>query len=95
MMNIKVLGPGCGNCKRLLEVTKDALKELNKEAELEYITDIGVMVSYGIMGSPALMINDKVVSQGRIISKDDVIKLINNNEVIAPKASSCGCGGNC
>jgi small redox-active disulfide protein 2 len=94
-MNIKVLGPGCFNCKRLFEVTKEALKELNKEVELEYITDISVMVSYGIMGSPALMINDKVVSQGRVLSKGDVIKLIETNEVLESKVSGCSCGKNC
>lgn len=94
-MNIKVLGPGCKNCKKLFELTKEAIKELNVEIELEYIDDIEKMISYGIMSSPALVINEKVASQGRLISKDDIIKLIKGNTITKTEEAKCCCGGKC
>lgn len=80
-MNIKVLGSGCASCKKLFEITKKAVSELDQNIEVEYITEIEKMVSYGIMGSPAIVINEKVISQGRVISKEDVLKLIQKNEI--------------
>lgn len=94
-MNIKVLGPGCSNCKKLHESAMEAIKELNSNINLEYVTDIEKMVTYGIMSSPALVINEKVVSQGRVLSKEDVIKLIQSNETLKPVKGTCDCGGNC
>jgi len=78
-MLIKVLGPGCSNCKKLHNFVIEAINEVDKNIDLEYVTNIEEMVSYGIMSSPALMINDKVVSQGRILNKKDIIKLIELN----------------
>ena len=63
-MEIKVIGPGCANCKRLLEVTKQAVKEAGIETEIEYVTDIQKMVEMGIIQTPALAINGKVVLSG-------------------------------
>ena len=63
-MEIKVIGPGCANCKRLLEVTKQAVKEAGHETEIEYVTDIQKMVEMGIIQTPALAINGKVVMAG-------------------------------
>lgn len=94
-MTIKVLGPGCANCKKLHESVLEAIKELNSNIELEYVTDIEKMVSYGIMWSPALVINEKVVSQGRVLNKEDIIKLIESNETLEPVKGTCDCGGNC
>lgn len=94
-MNIKVLGPGCSNCKKLHESVVEAIKELNSNIDLEYVTDIEKMLTYGIMGSPALVINEKVVSQGRVLSKEDIIKLIQSNETLEPVKGTCDCGGNC
>ena len=94
-MIIKVLGPGCSNCKKLHDSVLNAIKELNGSVEVEYVTDIEKMVSYGIMSSPALVINEKVVSQGRLLGKEDIIKLINSNESLEPVKGTCNCGGNC
>lgn len=94
-MTVKVLGPGCANCKKLHESAMEAIKELNSNIDLEYITDIEKMVSYGIMASPALVINEKVVSQGRLLKKEDIIKLIQSNETLMPIKGTCNCGGNC
>ncbi len=94
-MTIKVLGPGCSNCKKLYEATKVAIKDIDCDIDLEYVTDIEKMVSYGIMSSPALMIDEKVVSQGRLLNKNDIVKLIKSNEVIKPTEGTCDCGGKC
>lgn len=94
-MNVKVLGTGCSNCKKLYEVTKQAVSELDCKIELEYITDIEKIVSYGVMSTPALVIEEKVICQGKIISKDEVKKLIIDNsncECECEKSDySCGC----
>jgi len=64
-MNIKILGSGCANCKKLEENTAQALKELNIEAAIEEVKDIGEIIDYGVMKTPALVIDEKVKSSGR------------------------------
>ena len=76
-MNIKVLGSGCTSCKRLLENVKEATKDMNN-VEIEYITDISKIISMGVMRTPALVINSKVVSTGRVLNTKEIIELINN-----------------
>ena len=71
-MNIKVLGPGCPNCKRLSERVSEALAELRMEAMIEKVTAYPEMMKYDILGTPGLVIDGKVVSSGRIPSKDEV-----------------------
>lgn len=94
-MNIKVLGSGCASCKKLHEETLKAVKELGKEYDVEYITDMNVILSLGIMSAPALLINDKVVSQGRVLKAKDIVKLINGKEDLkACDNASCNCGCN-
>jgi small redox-active disulfide protein 2 len=94
-MNIKVLGSGCSNCKRLFEAAKEANEELNCEAKIEYITELEKMMEYGMMSSPGLVINEVLVSQGRVLTKKDIIKLIETNEVLESQEHRCTCGGNC
>lgn len=65
-MIIKVLGPGCNNCKTLERVTKEAVAELRIEATIEKIEDYSTIADYGVMSTPALVINEKVVSSGRV-----------------------------
>lgn len=94
-MTIKVLGSGCLNCKKLYQSAEETIKELNVNIDLEYVIDMQRIIAYGVMSTPALVINEKVVSQGRILSKEDIIKLIESNEVLEPTKRSCNCGGNC
>jgi len=79
-MEIKVIGPGCANCKRLLDVTKKAVIEAGIETEIEYVTDIQKMVEMGIMQTPALAINGKVVLSGFVPDIKTIKNKIKENE---------------
>ena len=76
-MNIKVLGGGCCKCENLLGAVKEAVAEKEIEAEIEYITDMAKIMEYGIMSTPALMFDNKVVSMGRVLKAKEVVKLLN------------------
>ena len=75
-MNIRVLGGGCCKCENLLEAVKAAVAEKGIEAEIEYITDMARIMEYGIMSTPALMVDDKVVSMGRVLKTKEVLKYL-------------------
>jgi small redox-active disulfide protein 2 len=64
------------NCERLLKATKEAVENKEVDAEIEYITDIEKIMSYGIMSTPALVIDEKVVATGRVLKTKDIEKLI-------------------
>jgi small redox-active disulfide protein 2 len=65
-MEIKVLGPGCKNCTNLEANTKKALKELNIEATVEKVTDMKEIMSYGVMSTPALVVDGTLKMMGRV-----------------------------
>jgi small redox-active disulfide protein 2 len=75
-MNIKVLGGGCCKCENLLSAVKEAVAEKGVDTEIEYITDMSRIMEYGIMSTPALMVNNKVVSMGRALKAKDIAKLL-------------------
>lgn len=75
-MSIKILGPGCKNCVALTENTKLALAQLSMQANIEKVTDMSVIASYGIMSTPGLVINEKVVSFGKVLKPNEIAKLI-------------------
>lgn len=72
---IKVLGGGCAKCHELEANTKAALEELGVNEMVELITDFSVIASYGVMSTPALVIDSKVVSFGRVLKKDEIVEL--------------------
>ena len=72
MIEIKVLGPGCANCKRLEQIVHRVSDDLAVEANIIKVTDYNEIVNLGVMGTPGLIINDKVVSSGRIPSMEEV-----------------------
>ncbi len=74
--SVKVLGSGCKNCHILKENTDAALKELGLNINAEYVTDIQKIMAYNILSTPALVINDKVVSSGKVLSSAEIIKMI-------------------
>lgn len=76
MMKVKVLGGGCSKCEKLLSNAKEAIEKTGIEAEVEYITDFSVIGSYGIMSTPALMIDDKIVSMGKVLKSSDIEKFL-------------------
>jgi len=75
-MIIKVLGPGCSNCVKLYSEVQQAVAEANIEATVEKVSDIEQIMSYRVMSSPALVINETVVVAGRIPSRKEIAKLI-------------------
>lgn len=75
-MTIKVLGSGCATCKKLYEMTKQAVKELNWTDEVEYITDINQIINLGLMTSPVLMVDDQVLLAGKISDVGGIKKLL-------------------
>ena len=71
-MEIKVLGPGCPKCGEVEKRVKNVLVELSIAADVEKITDIKTMMSYGILGTPGLVINGKVKCAGRIPRLEEI-----------------------
>jgi small redox-active disulfide protein 2 len=78
-MQIQVLGSGCTTCKKLFELTKKAVEELELKTEVEYITDIQKIVELGVMSSPVLAINGKPVFVGFISNIEKIKKIIQDN----------------
>ena len=72
MLTIKVLGPGCANCKRLEQIVTKVVSDLAIEAQVIKVTDYNDIMAYDILSTPGLVINDKVVSYGRIPSPAEV-----------------------
>lgn len=75
-MNVKVLGGGCSKCETLLANAKEAVAKANVEAEVEYVTDFSVIAGYGIMSTPALIIDEKIVSMGKVLKSSEIEKLL-------------------
>lgn len=75
--SIKILGKdGCCNCSNMFKHTIDILAEKNIAADCQHVTDLQEIMKYGVMSLPGLVINDKVVSYGKILSKADIQKFI-------------------
>ncbi len=75
-MNIKVLGPGCMNCKTLEKRTKEALQDLNMEAVVEKVEDYQKIASYGIMRTPGLVVDEKVAVSGFVPTVDKLKEIL-------------------
>jgi small redox-active disulfide protein 2 len=76
MLKIQVLGPGCANCQRLETLAREAVAELGIDAEVEKVSDMRQIMARGVMATPGLAVNDKVVSTGRVPSASEVRSLI-------------------
>ena len=75
-VSIKVLGSGCKNCQALLQNTRDAASAMDLPAKTEYITDMKEIAKYDVMSMPALVVNEQVVSMGKVLKPADVQKLL-------------------
>ena len=73
---IKVLGSGCKKCNELEGAVKEALNELGMNDNIEHVTDFTQIAAYGVMSTPALVVDGKVVSFGKVLKKEDVIKIL-------------------
>jgi len=76
VLTIKILGSGCKNCVTLTENVKIALKEMKLEANVVKVTDLVEITGYGIMSTPAMVINEKVVSYGKVLKPKEVVKIL-------------------
>ena len=76
MLQIKVLGPGCDNCKKLAYLTERAVNALSVEAKVEKVTDYAEIMKYPILSTPGLVINEKVVASGRLPSEAEITTFI-------------------
>ena len=74
--SVKVRGAGCKNCHALLEATKEAVKNMGLGVEVDYVTDMEKIMEYGVMSLPALVVNEKAISTGKVLKADAVEQLL-------------------
>jgi small redox-active disulfide protein 2 len=75
-MIIKVLGSGCANCQKLEGLATKAVADLGIDAEIVKVTDIGKIMAYGVMSTPALVVDEELKLAGRVPSYDDVVTIL-------------------
>jgi small redox-active disulfide protein 2 len=75
-MIIKILGPGCNNCANLERVTRQAVTDLGIDAQFEKVTDYSAIIGYGVMSTPGLVVDEKVVLSGRVPTAAKVRELL-------------------
>ena len=75
-MEIKILGTGCPKCKSLEKMTRDVVEQNNIRATITKVEDIMDIMNYGVMSTPALVVNEKVEIKGRIPSTDEIINVL-------------------
>lgn len=73
---MKVLGAGCTSCHQLYENAQKAVSAMGRSLEVEYITDLQKVMEYGVMSMPALVVNERVVSMGKVLKPTDIERLL-------------------
>ena len=73
---VKILGSGCAKCSELEKNVVEALKQLGESTEVDHITDFAAIASYGVMTTPALVVDGKVISYGKVLKVEEAMKLI-------------------
>lgn len=73
---VKVLGAGCASCHTLLENTKEAVVNLGLGIDVEYVDNMGIIAGYGVMSIPALVVDGKVVSYGKVLKPEDIAEIL-------------------
>lgn len=74
--SVKVLGSGCVKCNQLEAATKEALRQLGMDTAIDHVTDFAEIAAYGVMTTPALVVDGKVVSYGKVLKTDEVLKIL-------------------
>lgn len=75
-MNVKILGGGCKSCHTLFVNTQEAVRNMALDAEVEYITDMEKVMSYGAMSMPVLVVDEKIVSMGKVLKTKEIEKIL-------------------
>ena len=75
-MKLEVLGPGCAKCKKLYEATQDAVEKAGLAAQVSKVEDLAQIMKYGVLSTPALVIDGKVAFSGKVPSPDEIEKLL-------------------
>ena len=83
MLTIKVLGSGCANCKRVEQIVRKIITDMGIEAEVVKVTEYADIMAYNVMSTPGLVINEKIVSTGRIPAPAEVTTWLTNALEIA------------
>ena len=73
---VKILGSGCKKCNELEANTKEALKQLGMDLAIDHVTDFAEIAAYGVMTTPALVVNGNVVAYGKVLKTDEVVKIL-------------------
>ncbi len=79
-MKIEILGTGCAKCHKLEDLVRDTVQEAGISAEINKVDDIKKIMTYGVMTTPALVIDGKVKAAGKIPSKEEIIKLLGGKQ---------------
>ncbi|HOJ11373.1 MAG TPA: thioredoxin family protein [Clostridiales bacterium] len=74
--SVKVLGSGCAKCNQLEAATKAALQQLGMDTAIDHVTNFSQIAAYGVMTTPALVVDGKVVSYGKVLKTDEVVKIL-------------------
>jgi len=74
--SVKILGSGCAKCNSLEAATKEALQILGMETSIDHVTDFAKIAAYGVMSTPALVVDGKVVSYGKALNTQEVVKVL-------------------
>jgi small redox-active disulfide protein 2 len=75
-MLVKILGPGCKNCRNLEKQTREALDKLGVQADVEKVTDYAAIAGYGVMSTPGLVVDDTVLVSGRVPPAEEIAALL-------------------
>jgi small redox-active disulfide protein 2 len=73
---VKVLGSGCAKCNQLEAATKAALEQLGMDTAIDHVTDFAQIAAYGVMSTPALVVDGKVVSYGKVLKTEEVVNIL-------------------
>jgi len=74
--SVKILGSGCAKCNQLEAATKAALEQLGMDTAIDHVTDFAQIAAYGVMTTPALVVDGKVVSYGKVLKTEEVVKIL-------------------
>ena len=74
--SVKVLGSGCAKCNKLEAATAEALKQLKMDPTIEHVTDFAKIAAYGVMSTPALVVDGQVVSYGKVLKTEEIVSIL-------------------